>query len=198
MSPWRLFSLLFDYPDRRLFEHGEELRRAVARVEPASCREALSGFLEHLAAVGVFAARREYVDTFDFARRGTLYLSFHTYGDRRKRGMAMVHLKRIYREAGFELNEGILPDHLPVILEFTEVAPERGIEVLADFRPALEVVRAALHEGQSPYAPLMDALVDLLPEADAADIEKARRIAAEGPPEELVGLEPFGLEASPG
>lgn len=197
MSPWRLLSLLLDYPDERLLELGDELCAAARQLEPAECREPILSFLEHRIALGAAEAQRDYVETFDFARRNTLYLSFHTYGDRRQRGMAMLHLKQIYRRAGLELEEGILPDHLPVVLEFTDASPQRGREILSDFRPALEVIRAALHDAASDYARLLDALVALLPEPTVETLETARRIAAEGPPSEEVGLEPFGVATGP-
>lgn len=190
-SAWRLLSLLLDYPDERLLAAGDELREAALELEPGQCREAILALLAHRAELEPLAIQREYVETFDFARRNTLYLSFHTYGDRRQRGMAMLHLKQVYRRAGLELSEGILPDHLPTVLEFTAASPRRGVEILTDFRPALEVIRAALHEQGSAYAGLLDALVALLPAASAETLAAARRIAAEGPPAELVGLEPF-------
>lgn len=192
MTAWRLLSLLLDYPDEELLGLGGRLRAAAAELEPEGCRDAILSFLAHREEIGTLAAQREYVETFDFAKRGTLYLSFHTYGDRRQRGMAMLHLKQVYRRAGLELSESILPDHLPVILEFTDTSPQRGVEILGDFRPAIEVVRAALHDAGSAYAGLLDALVALLPAATPDTLETARRIAAEGPPSEEVGLDPFG------
>lgn len=191
MTPWRLLSLLFDYPGEELLTAGEELRRAALELPPSPAREAILSFLAQREALGPAAAQREYVETFDFAKRCTLYLSFHAYGDRRQRGMAMLHLKQRYRAAGLELAAGTLPDHLPVVLEFAAAAPEPGAEVLGGFRPALEVVRAALHEEGSAYAELLDAVCDLLPPASAEQIEDAYRIAVEGPPAETVGLEPF-------
>ena len=71
------------------------------------------------------------------------------------------------------------------------LAPAAGIELLCGFRPALEVVRAALHDEGSAYAALLDAVCGLLPAASEDEIADARRIATAGPPEELVGLEPF-------
>ena len=38
--------------------------------------------------------------TFDFDRRASLYLTYHTHGDRRQRGLELVRLKRRYAEAG--------------------------------------------------------------------------------------------------
>lgn len=191
MTPWRLLSLLLDYPDEELLSCSAELHQAASDLPPSPAREAILGFLAHRDALGVGPAQLEYVETFDFAKRCTLYLSFHTYGDRRQRGMAMLQLKRAFRDAGLELSDGALPDHLPAILEFADVMPAAGIEVLSGFRPALEIARAALHQEGSAYAVLLDAVCDLLPAASEAELEDARRIAAEGPPTETVGLEPF-------
>jgi nitrate reductase delta subunit len=137
----------------------------------------------------------EYVRTFDFDRRATLHLTYHTLGDRRRRGLELVRLKRRYAEAGFELDAAELPDYLPVMLEFAALAPEVGEALLNEHRPAIELVRARLHERRSPYAELLDALVAALPRATKAQLAAARRTAEEGPPTELVGLEPF--EARP-
>ncbi|MEZ5077574.1 MAG: nitrate reductase molybdenum cofactor assembly chaperone [Solirubrobacterales bacterium] len=191
MGPWRLLSLLLDYPDEELLDCSAELAETVAELPPSPAREALEAFLARRRALGASAAQREYVETFDFAKRATLYLSFHAYGDRRQRGMAMLHLKRRYREAGFELAPSTLPDHLPAMLELAELEPQTGVSVLSDFRPALEVVRAALREEESPYGPLLDTVCELLPAASERELEEAQRIAAAGPPVESVGLEPF-------
>ncbi|MBN9622656.1 MAG: nitrate reductase molybdenum cofactor assembly chaperone [Actinobacteria bacterium] len=192
MSPWRILSLLLDYPEAELLDCTEELAAMTRELESAAAREAILAFLAHRAGQTASEAQREYVETFDFAKRATLYLSFHAYGDRRQRGMAMLHLKTAYREEGFALGDGALPDYLPAILEFAGEMPEAGVAVLGDFRPALEVVRAALRAEESAYAGLLDALCGLLPAVSGKDLEEARRIAAEGPPSESVGLEPFG------
>lgn len=191
MSPWQLFSLLLDYPDEVLLDNLDQLQAAALQLEPSPCRDTILATIAHREALGPGATQREYVSTFDFAKRSTLYLSFHAYGDRRQRGMAMLHLKQTYRAAGLDLAEDTLPDHLPAILEFAHVDPESGVKVLCDFRAAIELVRASLHDEESTYAPLLDAICELLPAATKSELEEARRIAAEGPPEELVGLEPF-------
>lgn len=191
MTPWRILSLLLDYPDEDLLGCSGDLASAARGLPPSPEREAILAFLDHREGLAPSAIQREYVETFDFAKRATLYLSFHAYGDRRQRGMAMLHLKRAYREAGFELAENALPDHLPAALEFADAAPEAGLGVLRDFRPALELVRAALHDEGSAYALLLDAVCGSLPPASEEELEDARRLAAAGPPVETVGLEPF-------
>jgi nitrate reductase delta subunit len=191
VTPWRLLSLLLDYPDEELLGCTGEMREAATELADSPARQAILDFLACREAMTPGAAQREYVETFDFAKRSTLYLSFHTYGDRRQRGMAMLQLKRAFRDSGLELSGGALPDHLPAILEFADVRPEAGVEVLCGFRPALEIARAALHREDSAYASLLDAVCGLLPAASEEELEDARRIAAAGPPTETVGLEPF-------
>lgn len=142
------------------------------------------------------AAQAEYVRTFDFDRRASLHLTYHTFGDRRQRGLELVKLKRRYAAAGLELSAAELPDYLPVLLEFAAREPEPGEALLNDHRPALELVRARLHERGSPYAELLDRLVAGLPRVTQAQLDRARRAAEEGPPAELVGLEPFGAEVA--
>ena len=136
--------------------------------------------------------REEYVATFDFHKRASLHLSYYRDGDRRQRGATLLGLKRRYREAGFELTGGELPDYLPAILEFAALAPgEAADAILARMRPGLELLRATLHEVDSDYATVLDAVSATLPALSAEELAEARRIAAEGPPDEDVGLEPF-------
>ncbi|CAM5366209.1 Nitrate reductase molybdenum cofactor assembly chaperone OS=Streptomyces rimosus subsp. rimosus (strain ATCC / DSM 40260 / JCM 4667 / NRRL 2234) OX=1265868 GN=narJ PE=4 SV=1 [Streptomyces rimosus subsp. rimosus] len=44
---------------------------------------------------------------------------------------------------------------------------------------------------RSPYADLLAALLSLLPRATDADLEAVAKLAAEGPPAEDVGLDPY-------
>jgi nitrate reductase molybdenum cofactor assembly chaperone NarJ/NarW len=140
--------------------------------------------------------QEDFVRTFDFDRRASLHLTYHTFGDRRQRGLELVKLKRRYAEAGLELRDAELPDYLPVMLEFAALDPERGEALLNEHRAALELVRARLHDRGSRYAEVLDRIVGALPRATRAQIARARRAAEEGPPAELVGLEPFGAEVA--
>jgi nitrate reductase delta subunit len=65
------------------------------------------------------------------------------------------------------------------------------VAVLNELRAPLELVRSRLHQVESPYADLLDALVDELPKPTKAQVDAAVRLADQGPPTELVGLEPF-------
>jgi nitrate reductase delta subunit len=185
MSVHGTLSRLLDYPTASLWglgaaDGGDRSGRAIQR------------FLASLERVGLRELEREYVETFDFDRRASLYLTFHTYGDRRQRGLELIRLKRRFAEAGLTLAEGELPDYLPVVLEFADLVPEPGRALLAELREPIELVRSRLRERESRYALLLDALADTLPSLTRRQSERLRRLAEDGPPAELVGLEPAG------
>ncbi|HSC74483.1 MAG TPA: nitrate reductase molybdenum cofactor assembly chaperone [Gaiellaceae bacterium] len=181
MTVFRVLSVLLQYPDERLVTGREELLAAVGDAR-------LHALVDAIEAVPLRELQDEYVATFDFDRRASLYLTYHVHGDRRQRGLELVRMKRRFLEAGFELAENELPDYLPALLEFASLAPQ-GAEPLAELRPSLELVRARLHERESRYAPVLDVLVEALPPLTRAQEERARRLAEEGPPSELVGLD---------
>jgi nitrate reductase delta subunit len=138
------------------------------------------------------ALQQQYVQTFDLEKRCGLYLTFYGEGDRRQRGVALLRLRKLYRAAGLPQQDGELPDFLPVMLEFAASAARgRGELVLREHRAALELVRVSLRDRESPYADVLDAVCLTVGEPSAADRARAIKLAASGPPQELVGLEPF-------
>lgn len=190
-STLRLAALLLDYPDGELCAMTRRLARAAERIPPGEGGRELRTFLEHRARLGESATQAEYVATFDFNKRAALHLSYYRDGDRRQRGATLLGLKRRIREAGLELRDGELPDYLPALLELAALVPAEAEPVLRRFRGAIELLRVSLHHMSSPYADVLDAVDRVLPAITPAELLEARRIAAEGPPEEQVGLEPF-------
>jgi nitrate reductase delta subunit len=188
VSSHALLSRLLDYP--------AELPDA-ENPQAASDR-GVAAFLGSLAGIGLPDLQREYVETFDFDRRASLHLTFHTCGDRRQRGLELVRLKRRYAEAGFALAEGELPDYLPAVLEFAALAPEAGKTVLTGLREPIELVRTRLYERESRYASLLDAVAAGLPKLTRREADRLRRLAESEPPLELVGLEPSPVPAGLG
>lgn len=187
----RLAALLLDYPDRALFAATAELAQAAADIPASAGGPMLQAFLARRSEQQELVAQEEYVATFDFHKRASLYLSYYRDGDRRQRGTTLLGLKRRYRAAGLELKNGELPDYLPVVLEFAALEPAEGEAVLRRLRPGIELLHAALHRLDSPYAQVIAALVKTLPAISDAEAEQVRRAALDGPPEEQVGLEPF-------
>jgi len=187
----RLAALLLDYPDQELYGATAELARAAQDIPDHAGGRELRAFLDHRAAITELAAQEEYVATFDFHKRASLHLSYYRDGDRRQRGATLLGLKRRIREAGLELRGGELPDYLPALLEFAALVPHEAEPVLRRFRAAIELLRVSLRDMNSPYADVLDALARVLPAMSARELAEARCIAAEGPPDEEVGLEPF-------
>ena len=155
-------------------------------------REALERFLAGWTGDQTALAAR-YVETFDLRRRASLYLTYYAHGDTRERGMALLRLKKLYRAAGLPMDSSELPDHLTVMLAFAALAPAgHGEALLAEHRPAIELLRLSLHDLESPYAHVLDAIAACLPPLSVSERGEVARLAREGPPEEAVGLEPYG------
>ena len=96
--------------------------------------------------------QNHYVEIFDLSRRHTLYLSYYTDGDTRRRGETLMTIKQRYRRSGFLVDtHGELPDYLPLILEYAaRVDPRDGAALLQDFRRSLELLRLALVDKAHP------------------------------------------------
>ncbi|MEV4471926.1 nitrate reductase molybdenum cofactor assembly chaperone [Nonomuraea sp. NPDC049504] len=187
-------SVLLGYPDERLYDGLGVLAEAVDGLPEGEARERLSAFLAHVAATSPAELAAHYVATFDLKRRCCPYLTYYAYGDTRKRGAALLRFKHALNAAGFELADGELPDHLAVVCELSaRGAVREARRLLLEHRAGVEVLRAALQEERSPYADVVAAVIATLPPPGAREQEAALRLAAEGPPAEAVGLEPYAV-----
>jgi nitrate reductase delta subunit len=191
-APWALMSFLLRYPDAAVVSAWDDLAAEVAGLPSGPVRTALGDFLAGWTG-DTTTLSAAYVETFDLRRRASLYLTYYAHGDTRERGMALVRLKKLYRLAGLPMESDELPDHLAVMLAFAAVAPDgRGEAVLAEHRPAIELLRLSLHDLESTYAHVLDAVAACLPELTVTERGEVARLAREGPPDEAVGLEPYG------
>lgn len=193
VSSWCL-----SYPDDQLIDRIPLLRRALCeQPDHPSIRELLT-FVDHLESTPLPTLVDDYVDTFDLSRKHTLYLSYWTDGDTRRRGAALGEFKALYRSSGFVVDlHGELPDHLPIVLEFAaRVDADAGQAVLEKYRPALELIRFALRDRRSPYTAVLTAICSTLPGESPVDRQAARAMTpALGV--EAVGLEPYDSRLQP-
>jgi nitrate reductase delta subunit len=185
-------SLVLGYPDADLYGRLPLLREAAQALLPRPAAAPLLAVVEHLAGTEAVAAQAAYVEVFDLRRRCCLYLTYYAYGDTRKRGMALLRFLHAYRTAGFTLASDELPDHLAVVCEFAAADLAAGTRLLTEQRAGLEVLRLALAELGSPYVHAVDVVRAALPDPAPRDQQRALDLARSGPPEEEVGLEPFG------
>lgn len=190
VSPFKLASVLLQYPTSALFSGLDELDRAAAGTSPKATREAFAGFLGWLRATAPGDVAEHYVATFDLRRRCALYLTYYRYGDTRKRGMSLLAFKNSYRSAGYVPADEELPDYLPMVLDFAALTP-RGTALLHAHRADLELLRRALHQAETPYAGLLDAVCTQLHGLGRRELALVHKAWDEGPPREDVGLEPF-------
>jgi nitrate reductase molybdenum cofactor assembly chaperone NarJ/NarW len=189
VSPFKLASILLQYPTAALFGGLDDLEAAAAGSSRAS-REAFGRFLAWLRVTNPTEVARHYVATFDLRRRCALYLTYYRYGDTRKRGMAMLALRAAYRAAGFEPTADELPDYLPLVLDFAALGPS-GEKLLRAHRTDLELLHRALRQAGSPYADVIEAVSAQLPGLGRRDLARVAQAWQDGPPAEDVGLEPF-------
>jgi nitrate reductase molybdenum cofactor assembly chaperone NarJ/NarW len=189
---YKLCSLALQYPDAELLAGREWLALAAADLTPGPPATSLQRFFDWFTSAPPLDLARHYVQTFDLGKRSALYLTFYSAGDRRDRGLALLRLKQLYRSAGLPIDGSELPDYLPLMLEFAAAAtPEQGELVLGEQRPAVELIRLSLRDHQSPYAYVLDAVCEQLGGLSATQRLRLDRLIAQGPPHELVGLEPF-------
>ncbi len=190
----RIVALLIEYPSEDLLKLLPTIRSAAAELDRRFAGPLLE-VVEHLESSPLTDLEAEYVTTFDLKRQRALYLSYYAYGDTRKRGVALVTFKQAYRAGGFEIAQDELPDHLAVVLEFAASGGaenwQAGIALLLEHRAGLELLRLALQDMGSTYAGALAAVSATLPALRGEDREAVALLAAQGPPGEDVGLEPF-------
>lgn len=187
---WQVQSLLLSYPDEQLPEHAR-LAGRVAGALPDGVAAPLYRFLEHVDRTGPEQLAEDYVATFDLRKRCCLFLTYYAHGDTRNRGVALLGMKQTYAAAGLHLTDDELPDHLAVVLEFAAASPEAGGRLLLEHRAGTELLRLALHDVSSPWAHVLDSVSATMPPLAGDERKAVARLAAEGPPEEKVGLAPF-------
>ncbi|GAA2495201.1 nitrate reductase molybdenum cofactor assembly chaperone [Streptomyces thermolineatus] len=188
---WQTQSLLLAYPDEQLLRHAPLARRAAAAL-PAPAGRPLDRFLDHLARTPLPELAADYVATFDHRKRCCPYLTYYAHGDTRRRGVALLRLKQTYAAAGLRPPDDELPDHLAVVLEFAATGdPAAGRRLLLEHRAGLEVLRLALRDERSAWADVLESVSATLPPLAGDERGAVAALAAQGPPEEQVGLDPY-------
>jgi nitrate reductase molybdenum cofactor assembly chaperone NarJ/NarW len=180
------------YPERDVVAMSGLIHAALAEKAPDQA-EIFEPLLAYWDRSDLRTIQIHYVDVFDLNRKHSLYLSYWTDGDTRRRGEVLTAFKQRYRRSGFLVDTGgELPDYLPMVLEYAAIVdPVDGTALLQEYRSSLELLRLALAERRTPYAGVVAAVCGTLPGPSPADRKAVMAMAAAGPPIETVGLEPF-------
>jgi len=176
---FRALSALLSYPSGDMRQALPEIADAVrnASIVAPGEQRGLLDLIDELGQGDLLAAEERYVDLFDRGRALSLHLFEHLHGESRDRGEAMVELKQLYEQAGFELSTCELPDYLPVVLEYLscrDLAEARAM--LADCAHILTTIGRSLIARQSRYAAVLQALIVIAGETpiDVAKVPPVR------------------------
>ncbi|MES2000997.1 MAG: nitrate reductase molybdenum cofactor assembly chaperone [Pseudomonadota bacterium] len=175
MISFKALGALIDYPTPELQQAADEIEHALREERAVSAEQldAISAFIDRLRRTDIMDLQEQWIGLFDRSKRVALHLYEHSHGESRDRGQAMVNLALTYRMNGIELAASEMPDYLPLFLEFLSQIPEAPARrYLAEAIDIIEVLRIRLEERDSPYAPLLAALVPLASRAtDDAEVE---------------------------
>jgi len=176
---FKALSALLSYPSRDLREALPEIADVIRAATLLASREqrGLLDLIDELSRGDLLEVEERYVDLFDRGRALSLHLFEHLHGDSRDRGEAMVDLKRIYEQAGFELSARELPDYLPVLLEYLSCRDLREARaMLADCAHILKTIGRSLIARRSRYAAVPQALLVIAGESpiDSAKVPPVR------------------------
>ncbi len=158
----RALGALLSYPRDEIWQALPEIAEAIrtSKFIAVQQRDELLALVDELHASDLLHAEERYVDLFDRGRAASLHLFEHLHGEGRDRGQAMVDLKRLYEQAGYELSSRELPDYLPVVLEYLscrDLAETR--ELLGDCAHIVRQIGQSLIARGSGYAAVLQALL---------------------------------------
>lgn len=188
-------SILLDYPKPERRAHFGHVAEAITNLPPEIAGE-FETFLTTASEMSQQELEAHFTEIFDQKRKCCPYLTYYSTGDTRRRGMALVGFIEAYRAAGWEVEDGELPDYLPMVLEFSarSDSPIAG-QLLTSYREGIEVLRTALETFASPYSHVVAAVCRSFPEIDDETRERYLRLVNDGPPTEMVGLTFLGALA---
>src|SRR5690625_2121777 len=190
-------SLLLAYPDEELIGRLDVIEAAVAQTAAGAL---FAPTIAHLRAGDLSELQSFHVQEFDLSRRHAMHLSYWTDGDTRKRGEVLAAFKQIYRDSGLlvDLN-GELPDHLPMVLEFTACDDNKcGFELLNKYRDGIELRCMGLSRDEVPHEGVIVVFCNCLVVTMAFSRVEVQRIYGTiftvAPPIEQVGLETYQIQ----
>lgn len=190
-------SLLLAYPDHELIERLDVIEAAVG---PTPVAHLFAPVIKHLREGDLYDLQSFHVQEFDLSRRHAMHLSYWTDGDTRKRGEVLAAFKQVYRDSGLLVDlGGELPDHLPMVLEFTACGDfERGLELLNKYRAGIELLRLGLRRDEIPHEGVIEAVCNCLVGPMASSRVEVQRLYGtnftDAPPIEQVGLETYQIQ----
>lgn len=162
-----IIARLLEYPSEGMIANSEISENDLVAVPKGEIRQNIKKFLIGIRKEPISALCKRYVSLFDFSEKTSLNMTYHIFGEERdrtqkaQRGAALLLLKSLYSEAGFEPSSQDLSDFLPMTLEFVAIAPiDQGTKVAELIREPLMVLRTNLKEIGTEVGRLYGLLLD--------------------------------------
>ncbi|WP_246369412.1 nitrate reductase molybdenum cofactor assembly chaperone [Listeria rustica] len=156
-------SAVLSYPEKRFMNDRFLLEETFTNPKTL---ELITAFWEEISALTFGEITETYVDTFDFNKKTTLYMTFYKFEDARERGQMLAKLKVLYEMFGLLPDDAELTDYLPLMLEFIDAGDwymdERSgdsIELLIGvIEDGSYHLLQALEEAGNPYRFVIEAM----------------------------------------
>lgn len=167
---YRLTSILLDYPED--LPQLNMIRKEVAKLKNNQAKELLLAFIDFLESKDIEQLCKDYVETFDFDKNTTLYVTYPKLGDKQERGKSLVEIKSFFDKAELDLDSTELPDYLPLLLEFASIAPkELSEEILNMYVDSIEELYSQLVKKDSIYQKLIKTSLILVNQKGQAEVK---------------------------
>jgi nitrate reductase molybdenum cofactor assembly chaperone NarJ/NarW len=178
MKTFKILGLFLSYPKQELIDNMSDIKDVLKQENflPKRTMKKVLAFCDYLSATDLFELQEDYVDLFDRGRAHCLHMFEHIHGESRDRGQAMVNLVESYAERGYYMQEGELPDYLPLFLEYLSCCPaEEAVELIGDPINVVATIGVRLKKRDSLYSILFEAIEALAKvKPDAAVIAEAK------------------------
>lgn len=170
---YNLISTLLQYPEKEWKEGLDEMWVEVSRISEDAVRIPLLKFLTYIKDTPLEELCENYVYTFDFYEKTTLYLTHSVFKDNRERGEVLVQLRQEFYKAELDFLSDELPDYLPLILEFAAVGPEDQVDkILRLHKRSIDNLQLELQGINSPYRFLITACMENMVQSDDNENER--------------------------
>ncbi|WP_311774306.1 nitrate reductase molybdenum cofactor assembly chaperone [Listeria booriae] len=156
-------SAILSYPEKRFINDKFLFSEVFQKADSGGL---LHAFWEEMSALTFGEITETYVDTFDFNKKTTLYMTFYKFEDARERGQMLAKLKVLYEMFGLLPDDAELTDYLPLMLEFIDAGDWYMDERASD---SIELLIGVIEDGSyhllqelekagNPYRYIIEAL----------------------------------------
>ncbi len=156
-----IVSYLLRYPDQQWRSEFPSWKwEAENSVQHQLLRESLIEFFEYVEETGLIDLENQYVESFDFSKNTTLYMSTYELQGNGEQSEQLVQFSADFLENGYDLPHKETPDYLPALLELLAAVDEKAMrKIFKRILPYIEYLRQELIKAELPYALLLDVVL---------------------------------------